>query len=131
LNPERLSVDEARAFWAHPSQHVGGSTPETLPDGDGVQYWASGPICGVFHLAPWPGVWMAHYGAKPEGRGRLIPHARAVMLAFWEAEQPERVIGWTRVDNRLAVAFARRLGFVVDGRMALPSGDLILQGWTP
>lgn len=123
----RITIDAARAFFAHPSQHLL-ITPENLP-GEGFEYWAQGPICAVFHLAPWPGVWMAHYGAKPEGWGHLTEPARAVLREFWGARQPERIIGWTHETNRAALAFARRIGFERDGEMHLPSGKIITQGW--
>lgn len=127
--PRRIGVDEARPFWAHSSQHLMGLTPDILPDSEAFQYWACGPICGVFHLSHWPGVWMGHYGVKPEGWGHLRDPARAILRAFWAAESPERVIGWTDEKNRAACAFARRIGFVADGIMPLRQGRIIMQGW--
>ena len=124
----KISVNEARAYWSDRSQQIGGITPETLPD-VGFEYWADGPICGVFHPAAWPGVWMAHYGAKPEGRGRFVDHARRILCAFWEAHDPARVIGWTHSNNRAALAFAKRIGFQVDGRFPVQDGEIIMTGW--
>lgn len=106
----RITVDEARPYFAHPSQQTFGVTPETLPD-DPFEYWADGPVCGVFHLAPWPGVWMAHHAVKPEGWGHLDKHAEAIMREFSEEKQPVAIIGWTDKRNRAALAFARRIGF--------------------
>jgi hypothetical protein len=123
----RISVDEARDYFAHPSQQLM-MVPEDLPEG--LEYWADGPICGVFHLALWPGVWMAHYGVKPEGWGRLDAHAKAILSEFWDAMSPVRIIGWTDSKNRRAVSFARRIGFVVDGRMPVPDGEIVMQGWS-
>lgn len=132
MTPRKIRVEEARAFWEHPSQHVEGSTPDALPqDGPLVQYWAVGPICGVFHPAPWPRVWMVHIGCKPEGWGQAVSAAKAGLGAFWNAESPDAIVGWTPASKRAAVAFARRCGFVEHGRLALPSGDLILQNWRP
>lgn len=125
----QITVDEARAFFAHPSQHVFGITPDRLPE-EGVEYWASGPVCGVFHLAPYPDVWMGHYAVKPEGWGKATEPAKAILRAFSEAKQAHRIIGWTPSSNRAALAFAKRLGFVVDGVMPLPEGEIIMQGWT-
>ncbi len=85
----------------------------------------------MFHVAPWPGVWMAHYAAKPEGWGFLVPHARRILDAFWREKEPARIVGWTEAKNRAAVAFARRIGFTEDGRMALPDGVVIMSGWRP
>jgi hypothetical protein len=129
VTPRRIGAAEARAYWAHPSQQIMGATPDALPDAPAFQYWACGPVCGVFHPALWPGVWMAHHAALPEGRGRLVEPARAGLVAFWEAERPARIIGWTAEANRLAVAFARRLGFEVDGVLDLPAGRVLMQGW--
>lgn len=124
----KITVDEAREYLRHKSQQIMGATPENLPS-DGVKYYAHGPVCGMFHRTFWPGVWMAHYAVKPEGWGFLTTPARAVLNEFLEAEGPERIIGWTPESNRAAMAFARRLGFVEDGRMPLPGGAIIMQGW--
>lgn len=124
----KISVDEARKYFTHDSQKILGTDPDNLPE-DGVEYWASGPICGVFHPAPWPDVWMAHYGVLPEGWGRLKSPAIEILTAFWREKQPKRIIGWTEETNRAAVAFARRLGFEKDGEMKLGSETVIMQGW--
>lgn len=123
----RITRDEARAFFAHPSQQLGGLSPDNLPD---VEYWADGGICGAFHLALWPGVWMAHYGVKPDHWGRLDAPAKRVLTEFWQARQPQRIIGWTLASNRHALAFAKRIGFTIDGTMPLQGDALIMQGWT-
>ena len=123
----KVTVDVAREYFAHKSQQLM-MVPEDLPE-DGLEYWADGPICGVFHRAPWPGVWMAHYGVKPEGWGNLAPHARKVLNAFWDAVEPIRIIGWTEKTNRQAISFARRIGFVVDGEFPTPNGGIVMQGW--
>ena len=129
MKPERISAKAARPFWQDASQHVMGTHPDKLPDGDAFHYWVCGPICGVFHLSMWPGVWMAHYGVKPEGWGSLATPAKAILQAFWEDQKPERITGWTRADNRAALAFARRIGFVQDGILPLPGGDVVMSGW--
>ena len=125
----RISVDEARGFFAHKSQRVLGMDPDDMHD-DGIEYWASGPICVAFHRSFWPGVWMAHYGVKPEGWGQLVDPALTILSEFWDEVQPVRITGWTEEKNRQAVSFSRRLGFVEDGRMDLPTGTIIMQGWT-
>lgn len=126
----KITVEEAREFFSHPSQQLLDITPDALPD-EGFEYWAQGLVCGVFHPMPWPGVWGAHYGVKPEGWGRLVVPARAVLQEFWAAHEPKRIVGWTPESNRAALAFARRLGFVVDGRMPLGSETIVMQGWAP
>lgn len=120
----RISVDEARAFWDHPSQTA---SPDELPDDPVYQYWAVGGVCGVFHPLPWPGVWLGHYGVKPNVWGKSIAPARQVIAEFLEAEKPERLMGWTKEENRAAISFARRLGFVECGAMHLPTGNVIMQ----
>lgn len=126
----RITVDEAREYFAHPSQQVYGITPDTLPD-EPFEYWASGPLCGCAHPAPYRDVWMVHFAAKPEGMGQLIPHARALMHEFWDAKKPARLIGWTPVRFRAALAFVRRVGFVEDGILPLPDGEVVMSGWRP
>lgn len=127
----KITVHEARAFFAHPSQLIQGLTsPDDLPE-DGLTYYANGPICGAFHPMPWPGVWMAHYGVKPEGWGRLIQPAREILTRFAADHDAYRVVGWTLASNRAACAFARRLGFTEDGRMPSPDGEIIMTGWKP
>lgn len=127
---ERIGVEDARVYFAHPTQQEGCKVrPDDLPAE--FEYWAQGPVCGVFHTMPWPGVWQAHYGVKPEGWGHTREPALAVLRAFWAAHEPARIVGWTDESNRAALAFSRRLGFVVDGVMPTPNGNVILQGWQP
>lgn len=120
-------MDEARAYWAHPSQQIMGASPEVLPDDPVFQYWADGPICLVLHPTFWPGVWMVHVGVKPEGWGRSVDPARRVLRAFAEAERAERIIAWMDERNRAVIAFARRCGFEDDGRMP----GVVMMGWRP
>ena len=114
----------------HPSQQIEGLTADNLPS-EGFEYYANGPICGAFHLGPAHDVWFAHYGVKPDGWGRLTEPAKAVLLEFFEDVRAARIIGWTYSDNRAALAFSRRLGFVEDGRFPAGDRELIMQGWTP
>lgn len=125
---QQLTAAEAGEYFSHPSQQKwAGIKPEDLKD-DGFLYWADGPVCGVFHDMPWPGLVMAHYGVKPEGWGQCVPHARAILKHVWADLSPVRIVGWTPESNRAALAFAKRLGFEIDGRMDLPSGAVIMQG---
>lgn len=126
----KITVDEARAYFAHPSQQKASMiTPDQLPE-TGVIYYAKDGVCVCFHDAHWPRVVMAHYAVKPEVWGKAIGPARAILAAFRADHQPEAIIGWTAETNRAAVAFARRLGFEEYGRLELPSGTVIKQRWT-
>ena len=119
-----IPLPQARRYWDHPTS---GINPDDLPDY--VEYWANGPICVAFHPAPWTGVFMAHHSVLPQGRGAAVEPAQEVLRAFWAKNNPARIIGWTKESNRLACAFARRIGFTIDGRMDLPTGAVLLQGW--
>ena len=124
----RITVDAARVYFQHPSQRVHGIDPDNLPD-DGFEYWALGPVCGIAHLAPWPDVWMTHYAVLPGAKGGLVAPALTLLRAFWAEKQPVRIIGWTDSRNRAALAFNKRLGFVVDGSFPANGAQIIMQGW--
>lgn len=126
----RITVEKAREFFTHPSQQLYGVMPDNLPD-EGFEYWADGPVCGVAHQAPYPGVWMVHIACKPEGRGNAEKHTRNLLNEFWNDKKPDRLIGWTPARFRHAVALNRRLGFKEDGRLPMPDGDVIMFGWRP
>lgn len=120
----RITVDEAREYFSHPSQHEFGKTEKDLPEwGD---YWAKGGVCLVSHNAYWPGIVMVHVGAKPEAWGGLDEDVRSLLAEIWAAEQPTRMIAWISENNRAALALARRVGFEIDGYM--PNG-VVLMGW--
>lgn len=130
MTPRQLTAREAAFYWSHPSQLEPGITPDMLPDGP--VYIACDSICGAFRLGPWPGVWMADYGARPEGRGRLVKPAQAILRAFWQGWQPELIVGWTASTKRAALAFNRRIGFQPAGEMTLANGTrIIAQEWRP
>jgi hypothetical protein len=127
----RITVHEARGYFAHVSQQAKSDiSPDDLPE-DGVQYWADSGVCVALHQAHWPRVWMAHVAVNPAAWGHTKEPALRILDAFWKAEAPELIVGWTSESNRAALAFARRLGFVEYGRMDLPSGGVICQKWRP
>lgn len=101
-----------------------GLDPADLPEW--MEYRAQGNVCLCFHPAPWPDVWMVHLGVNPQGWGRLVEDATAILSAFWLETNPRRIVAWIEDDNRAAIAFARRCGFVTDG--AFPSVHMM--GWT-
>lgn len=119
----KITVDEARAYWSHPSQQRMGITPEALPDD--LEYWADGPVCLAFHRAPWPAVWMVHIGVKPEAWGRTLKPVLRLLTAFWNDKQPLRIVAWVEDGNRPTLALAHRCGFTNDG--AFPGVCMI--GW--
>lgn len=126
----RISVDEARGYFAHRTQQEkAGIAPEQLPD-EGFHYYAQDGVCGVFHRIQWPNVWMAHYGVYPSAWGRTTRPALAILSEFWDAEKPALIVGWTDEANRAALSFARRIGFKEHGRMVLPDQTVIMQGWS-
>ncbi len=72
---------------------------------------------------------MVHIAVKPQHWGGLVADAKAELAAFWADRTPSRIIGWTPAKFRAALAFSRRVGFVEDGRMNLPDGEVIMSGW--
>lgn len=122
----RITREAAREYFAHPSQQIGIS-PDELP-GDPVQYWAKDGVCCIFHPSFWPGVWMGHYAVKPEVWGKTVKPTKELLRAFWDANQPKLIIGWTDENNRQALSFARRLGFKEIGTMR---NGVVTQEWTP
>lgn len=126
----KITVDEARGFFAHPSQlrwsMLGGL--DDLPEW--VDYRASGGVCGAFHLAPWPGVVMGHIGVKLEAWGRVDADALAILSEVWGDYRPQRIAGWVMERNRPMASLARRLGFELDGRLPLAEPVLCF-GWRP
>lgn len=121
----RISRDEARRFWAHPSQQIFGMTPDLLPDEPFI-YFASGPFCGVAHPGPLRGVWIVDYAALPEGRGHLIQHARTVANECIEVTGATSLMGLTRTDLRLAISFITRVGFEKIGTITASNGEFVI-----
>lgn len=125
----KITVDEARKFFADKSQQVFGITPETLPD-EGFEYWASGPACCVFHISPWPKVFMVHIAVKPEGLGCIDRHVMDMIEDFWMEKSPERIVAWVHSTRRLVLSLGKRCGFVEDGRFPVSDGEIAMIGWS-
>lgn len=121
----RITVDVAKEFF----RSQGDLNPDEMHD-DGIEYWAGGPVCVAFHRSFWPDIWMAHLGAKPEGWGQTLSPTEDILNAFWGERKPARITGWINEKNRQALHFTRRLGFVEDGRLVLPTETIIMQGWS-
>lgn len=121
----RITVAEARAYFEHPSQQVLGATPETIPD-EGLEYWASGPVCLIFHETAHPDVWMVHLAVRPEGWGYLVDPTLSILQAFWDAKRPRRIVMWIEEHRRAAQALARKVGAVVDGQFP----GTVMMGWS-
>lgn len=119
----KITADEARAYFAHPSQRRMGLDPQDLPDW--AEYRASGPVCLIFHQAPWPNVWMVHVGVKPEGWGHIAGPTKQLLAEFRHEQRATRIVAWIEDKNRAAIALARRCGFETDG--AFPG--VIMMGW--
>lgn len=127
----RITVHEARKYLRHPSQQRGcGAMPDDLPE-EGVEYWANGPICGIFYRAQWPDVWEAHYAVLPSHWGKLVQPARDVLNEFWDARQPSLIMALTDEKNRAAISFAKRIGFRPVGKLSPNTGGVIISEWTP
>jgi hypothetical protein len=129
---ERLTKQQALAFWEHPSQQLLDLQPELLPeDSELFKYYAEGPLCGLFHPGTWPGVWVWHIGVKPHGWGKLLEPARAILEYVWNDLNPDRLTTWCYTNNRGAVAMCRRMKFHQDGQFPTPKGEIVMYGWTP
>ncbi|WP_288950427.1 hypothetical protein [uncultured Paracoccus sp.] len=122
----QITAAEAAEFFAHPSQRRG-VDELALPE-EGVVYWADGPVCGVFRDFCWPRVLDVHCGVKPEGWGKTVPHARAILEAVWHFYAPDLIVAQSLERNRAVLAMNRRLGFEVIGTMPTPE-RVVIQSW--
>jgi len=119
---------QAREYFAFPCQRRASMLQGELPD-TGFEYWANGPVCGAFHDAPWPRVIMGHFAVKPHAKGFADDAARCILREVWAHYNPARIVGWMKESNRAGLAFVRRLGFQIDGRMPLAE-PVVIVGWS-
>lgn len=123
----KITVDEAREYFAHVSQQKASMiTPDKLPE-NGVVYYAQGGVCLMFNDAHWPGVAMVHCAVNQDAHGAAVEPARAIIAEFIDDYQPQAIIAWLDEKNRAAIAYSRRVGFQDCGRFELPSGGVIQQ----
>lgn len=121
----RVTVDEAREYFAHPSQHAFGMTEKDLPED--YTYYATGGVCLAFHSVLWPGVWACHVGVRPEAWGHTVRPSKALLRAFWVDMDPKAIIFAINANNRAAVSLAERVG----GTLAGSFGGLVVMEWRP
>ena len=122
----RITVEKARQFFAHPSQHAFGMTEDDLPE-DYI-YHADGGVCLAFHPVLWPGVYAVHVGAMPEAIGATTAPVRRLLAEFAGDMAPKAIIAAIDEKNRLAIALARRVGGEMAGAI---SPGLIIMEWRP
>jgi len=79
-----------------------------------------GALLGVCITHPInPLLWEVHHALLPEAWGpRALEIGRAFEAWLWAHTRAERAFGLTPTDNRLALAYARRLGMQEAGRLA-------------
>lgn len=120
----RITVDEAREYFAHPTQQrASGVTPDQLPDD--LQYWSKAGVCVAFNRGHWPDVWGSHIAVIPTAWGDTVEPTKAILAAFHAAENPASIMAWVDTTNRALMSFTRRVGYIEVGRIA--NGSVSLQ----
>lgn len=123
----KITTAEAEAFFAHPSQRGAAMLDGPLPDW--MDYYADGGVCGAFHWLQ-DGVLMGHLGVIPDMWGGTIRPAKTVLAEAWADQEPARIVGWIKQENRAACRWVERLGFTLDGQLPLPD-PVLMFGWRP
>ena len=123
-----MTPAEAAPYFAHPSQRRANMLVGDMPNH--CQYLARDGVCLAFHSQFWWGVWQVHIGVLPEAWGKTVEPVKAILAAFWEEQQPTRIVAWMKESNRAVVALAKRAGFEIDGRLDLAE-PVLMMGWTP
>lgn len=123
-----ISPEDASVYFADKSQQLFGISPDALP-GAPFEYWADGPLLGIFYPGPVIGVWMVHLAAKPSGYGHLVPRAHNILRDFSEQRGYPTVMGWTPSRLRAAIALAKRVGFKVMGEFKAAGEEFTVTTW--
>lgn len=124
----KISVEDARKYWEHPTQHCRGCTGDDLQEW--ADYWADGPVCIMTYEVTWPGVLTAHIGVLPEAWGNAVEPVKRLLEEIWHEQGPERITAHMEEKNRLACKLVERAGAEIDGRMPISGGTIIQYGWT-
>lgn len=125
-----VNLPELRRFQRGPALERGDTQWISLAERahDGLFLVHDG-VLGIFHPAPFDGVYFAHHAVPKSRWGRRgAEAAKAIVLSAWDglAPAPERFIAWTMSSNRLSVRFAERLGFELDFLMPY-RGEFVAQ----
>lgn len=123
----RIPLEEARAYWMHPTQHSMGFTGNDLPDW--ADYWADSGVCIMAHRSFWPGIVAVHIGVLPEAWGNTVEPTEKLLREIWRDANPTRIIAHVHESNRLACRLCRKVGAEIDGRTPIPGGSVIQYGW--
>lgn len=124
-----ITSAQASEYFADKSQQIGGVDPDNLPDAP-FEYWADGPLLGIFYPGPLAGVWMVHLAAKPSGYGKLVTHAHNILRDFGAEKGYPSIMGWTPKRLRAAVAFAKRVGFEMIGEFTANGEPFVITVWS-
>ena len=124
----RISVDQAREYFQHPSQQREGVglMPDQLHD-DGVTYYATEHMCLLVH--EYEGEPMVHIAVKPEGWGRLDDPCVTLLTwvqADWNAD---RLLALIDENNRAVVRMANAVGFTGSQQVEMVDKLYTLKEW--
>jgi hypothetical protein len=126
----KITAAQAEPFFAHPSQRRGAMLEAGAVLPDWLDYYAHDGVCGAFHNALWPGVLMMHIGVMPQMWGRLDNAILDVVSMAISGRDVSRVIAWVLDENKAVLSLARRIGWTIDGRLALPE-PVTMIGFNP